>query len=800
MSEISRIGTFGAAVALVAGSVAAEPTRLSLFQGLPLAFEEVTRGGEPYFETHGSGFAGEVTRAGLRITLGQDGTREDVTLRLVGASGSSRPEPRRPLAARFHYLVGKDRSQFRTDVVPFGEVRLGGVQPGVDLLFKGTGSRLEYDLTVAPGANPEKIRLQFGGTKALRLAADGGLVVRTGSGRELVWDAPVLYQEDDAGRRSTVAGAYRLAGKHRVAFEVGPYDRSRPLVIDPVLSFVSFVLTTSEGTDLALGPDGSLFLSEQDGVVYKLDAKGQLVFKTRIGGLMTEELAVDGQGNVYVTGLSLGGLLVQNPYQASLHGTIDAALVKLSSDGESVLYATYLGGTGNERGNGLAVDAEGAAYVGGYTTSRDFPTTEGAFQRQHNGGTDAYSPGGYDVFVTKFSPDGRMLAYSTYLGGSGDDGYSLNPSSTVGLDGKGHAYVGGHTGSHDFPTTTGAVQVAYGGGQFDAFVAKLKADGSGLEYSTYVGGNDYDMAVGLAVDESGNAYITGATSSRSSFPLTPGAYSTQPGICCLGEGFLTKLDPTGSRLAYSTFLGPSSSGGLAVAVDGGGRAAVTGRTSSNTLPLVDPIQPTCASCPTGSDAFVMQFNSTGSGLNLSTYLGGTGNDSGHAIAARCNRIFIAGIGSPGFPAQGPQPQAPTALPTGQSQIVAGIQVAGTVELILDVNGYFEADGSLRTITPCRLVDTRSAEGPQGGPSLESGLDRAFPVVGVCGIPSTATAVSLNVTATGPQGSGFVTLFPEGESAPLSSSLNYSENSTRAGNGVFRLGTSGNLIARAAVLP
>jgi len=291
-------------------------------------------------------------------------------------------------------------------------------------------------------------------------------------------------------------------------------------------------------------------------------------------------------------------------------------VTKLNPTGSGLVYSTYLGGSGDDNGTSIGVDAAGNAYVMGGTSSTNFPTTAGAFQRTFGGGIS-------DAFVTKLNPAGSGLVYSTYLGGSGSEG-----GFGIAVDAGGNAYVTGHTGSTNFPTTTGAFQTSFGGGGFDAFVTKLNSTGSALVYSTYLGSSGTDNGNGIAVDAAGNAYVTGDTTSAN-FPTTTGAFQTtfRGGF---DDAFVTKLNSTGSALVYSTYLGGSSTdNGTSIAVDAVGNAYVTGGTFSTNFPTTTGAFQTTLSGL--EDAFVTKLNPLGTGLVYSTYLGGSGSDVGDGI-------------------------------------------------------------------------------------------------------------------------------------------------------------------------
>jgi len=498
-----------------------------------------------------------------------------------------------------NYFIGKDSAKWLTKVPTYARVHYRDVYPGIDLLYYGNQRQLEYDFVVAPGADPKKIVLGFKGADKLEIDARGELVLHSAGG-DIRQHKPIIYQNIDGGRRE-IAGGYVRKGANRVGFQVAAYDRSQPLVIDPVLSYSTF-----------LGGSG-------------FNGRG---FSGGFG------IAVDADGNAYVVGWtdSSDFPTTAGAFQTIFGGgtRVDTFVTKLNPTGSALVYSTYLGGSDSDPGRKIAVDAAGNAYVVGQTLSSNFPTTAGAFQTSFGGG---YS----DAFVTKLNPTGSALVYSTYLGGTGED-----DCSGISVDADGNAYVAGFTASANFPATAGAFQTTFGGGYGDAFVAKLDPTGSALIYSTYLGGTDSDAAgnPGLAVDASGNAYVTSETVSTD-FPTTPGAFqATLPGF---QNAFVTKLDPTGSALVYSTYLGGSYSDWTqAIAVDADGNAYVTGATRSRDFPTTPgAFQTTFGGGK--NDAIVTKLNATGSALVYSTYLGGSGKDYGSAIAVdTAGNAFVTG--------------------------------------------------------------------------------------------------------------------------------------------------------------
>jgi RHS repeat-associated protein len=518
-----------------------------------------------------------------------------VRMQLVGGNPSAQASGLDPLPGRSNYFVGNDPTQWHTDIPTYGRVRYQDVYPGVDLIYYGSQRQLEYDFVVAPHADPGQIRLQFAGVDSLAVDGQGNLVLRTAGG-EVVEHAPIIYQEV-AGARQRVASGYAISGDDEVGFRLSAYDPNRPLIIDPVLSYSTYLGGSS--------------------------------------GDYGHGIAVDAAGNMYIAGFTRSmDFPTQNPFQNSNHGDADIFVAKLNSQGSALLYSSYIGGGGYDQAFDIAVDSSGNAYLIGNTNSRDLPTTPGSFQPSFGGGGSGFNAGD-DGFVIKVSSTGSSLVYSSYLGGRGND----SPQA-IALDSLGNAYVVGVAFS-GFPTTPGAFQPSYGGGGDDAFVVKVNATGTALVYSTYLGGSGLDQGEqGIAVDALGNAYVVGSTDSQN-FPTTPGAFQTTfaGGGFRYGDAFVTKLNPTGSALVYSTYLGGNSNdGAFGVAVDPAGSAYVAGFTLSRNFPTANAFQGSYgggAGYPNGfggGDSFVAKLNPAGSALVYSTYLGGSGDEEILGIA------------------------------------------------------------------------------------------------------------------------------------------------------------------------
>jgi hypothetical protein len=564
------------------------------YSRLPIRFEanDGQTDAKVKFLSRGGGYGLFLTQSEAVLTLrkedasGGPGAQSTVRMKLIGADPAPQMEGLDELPGRSNYIIGKDESRWRRNVVSFAKVRYRSVYPGIDLIYYGNQRQLEYDFVVAPNADPNLIRLSFDGADQIQIDAQGELVLKTASG-EVRQRKPVAYQEVDGGRRE-IASRYALKGKQEVVFELGEYDRARPLVIDPVMAYSTFLG----------GSDNEYALS----------------------------IAVDAAGNTYVSGLTFSlDFPTANPLQPNPGGTGDVFVVKLNPEGSALVYSTYLGGSNYDEGDSIVVDEDGNAYVTGWTKSSDFPT-KNPLQPDPAGG-----PFFDDLFVTKLNADGAALVYSTYLGGSFQD-----VGLDLAIDNERNVYIAGFTNSSDFPTVN-PLQPTFAGFS-DVFVAKLKADGSALVYSTYLGGRGTDLVAAIAVDGSGCLYLTGETSSND-FPMANPLKPSHP----VGDNdvFVTKISADGAALAYSTYLGGDAfEGGGDIVVDAFGVAYVTGFTSSTNFPTVNPLQPILSG---PSDAFLTKFDQTGSALLYSTYLGGTGGDRGNGIALDSqNKVYVTG--------------------------------------------------------------------------------------------------------------------------------------------------------------
>ncbi|MCB9155391.1 MAG: SBBP repeat-containing protein, partial [Caldilineae bacterium] len=553
-------------------------------------------------------------------------------LTFPGSNPDVRIEPFDPLTTTVSYFIGNDPDQWHPAVPVWAGVRYVDLYPGIDLEIGAAGARL----AARPGADLDAITLRVEGSGATAL--DG-----------------------DALRLSTAAGEMRL-----------------PLLRGAALP----------ATDAHVWPRGpevfeisAPFAAHSPAPRAPADDPADLLYSTFLGGSGDDEgyaVAVDETGRATVTGVTYSSDFPTTPgaFDPTKNGDSDTFVAGLNAAGSMLDYATFLGGSSDDFGYGVAVNGTGDATVTGWTFSSDFPTTPGAFDPSYNGF-------GFHAFVARLNAAGSGLDYATYLGGSGYD-----YSESVAVDGTGRATVAGKTTSSDFPATPGAFDPSYNGGG-DAFVARLNEAGSALDYATFLGGSGYDYGLGVAVDETGRATVTGYTDS-SNFPTTPGAFdpSYNGGM---HDAFVVRLNAAGSALDYATFLGGSSSErGYAVAVDGTGRATVTGYTWSSNFPATpgafDPVY-------NGGvhDAFVARLNAAGSALDYATFLGGIYDDWGFGVAVDgTGRATVTGYtSSSDFPTT-PGSFDPTFNGGSRDAFVARLNEAGSA---LDYATFLGGSGS-----------------------------------------------------------------------------------------------------------
>ncbi len=669
--------------------------------GLPPLFVknrgQVDHRADYYVQGHDS--AVFFTRRGLALSLLDPKQKHPVGLRLdfLGVGAGVRPVGQARTHAVTSYFKGKP-ADWKTNVPTYSNVAYHDLWPGIDLVYKGKGSQLEYSFLVKPGADPRDIRLGWRGATGLGVNAAGQLKVSTAA-RTLVDDAPTTYQSA-GGRRTAVDSSYAVGAKKTYGFRVGRYDHNRPLVIDPVVLLYSgfiggsssesggnvaldaarnlYVIGSTRSADFpaTVGPDTSFNdTTLTDAYVAKVNPEGTgLVYAGFIGGNQPDtpfNIAVDSTGAAYVGGSTCSketdGFPVKvGPDLTFNGGPQDAWVAKVKPDGTGLDYAGYIGGAGtgapppnqdvcannNEQANGLAVDATGAAYLSGFTKSDEdtFPTGNGFGAIP---GFDTAFNGILDAWVAKVKPDGSGLVYATYVGGGGADA-----GTGLRVDAAGNAYANIFTGSNerppgpmnpfgDFPVTQGAFDTTFNAPPgppnpqpSDTAAVKLDPSGTNLIYATYIGGAGSEQPFGNAVDGAGNVYITGQTSSdEGTFPNGQG-FGTIPGFDHvlnaghsdqpLSDGFVVKLNATGSALDYATYVGGSGDEQpIGIDLDSAGSAYIAGSTSSadGTFPAANGLSSTFNGDPTDTtDAFVAKLNPSGTGLDYAGFIGGTGTD------------------------------------------------------------------------------------------------------------------------------------------------------------------------------
>ena len=622
---------------------------------LPMSFEE--NGGQANrqvkFQARGEGYQVFLTPGGATIAL-REGTKlrrgshissasayqsDALGLEFVGSDPGVKIVGEGQLPGRSNYLIGSDPHRWHTQLRNYSRVSYEAIYPSTDLVFYGNARELEFDLVLAPGADPNAIKIKLTGAQELRLDNDGNIVLRT-SGRDILLRAPFVYQKSIASRKR-IPAQFVLSSANEISFHIAAYDASKELVIDPVLSYATYLggatadefvlnLTADRtGNAYAVGstcstdfptshPAQPAAAGNCDVFVSKLDPTGtHLLYSTYLGGSGGDTalgVAVDRFGNAYVTGQTFSSdFPLKNALQAHSGGDVEAFVAELNPTGSKLVYSTYLGGSGFDNGLDIAVDRDGSAAVVGETNSTNFPTRK-PFQGSLRGS--------FNAFITKLKPGGNGLVYSTYLGGTGEDhGYG------IALDNFANAYVTGFTNSSDFPTTRHGLQRTLAGG-FDAFAAKLNSQGSGLVYSTYLGGAADENGLDVGVDWFGSAHLTGQTCSPD-FPTRNPAQASLNGGC---NAYVSRLDPTGSVLIYSTYLGGSVfdfARGIATQNVLGPLVFdyVGGFTCSPDFPLARPVQSTA---PGGCEAFVAKLGPFG-GIVYSTYLGGSDFDQVHGV-------------------------------------------------------------------------------------------------------------------------------------------------------------------------
>jgi hypothetical protein len=735
-----------AGVSLFLAFVFSIPVFAQKYGDLPLSFEPNLgqTNSKVRFLSHGNGYGFFLSGDSATLQLGANNPH---TVELTVANGQAPAQivGEAPLPGTVNYFRGPDESRWLRNVPTYARVRMTGVYPGVDLVYYGNHRQLEYDFVVHPDADAARVALTQNGADALKLSDDGSLLMQVALST-LLWHAPVAYQDID-GHRYPVSARYEIAGS-TIAFRLGEYDHAHDLVIDPVLIYSTY-----------LGGNGGA------------------------DGDTGNAIAADSAGSAYVAGIasSTDFPTSSTAVQPAAAGNDDAFVAKLNPQGTAFIYSTYLGGGGQDIAWGIAIDSAGEAFVTGQTGSglhgaAPFPTTAGAYQRTPNPATLNNS-----AFITKLSADGSNLLYSTYLSGAND-----SFATGIAVDPAGDAYVVTNTAS-GFPVSSGAYQEAAGtdscpyeqfaDGQAQA-VTELNPDGSALVYSTYLG-HGCDYGSGIAVNSSGEAYITGYTQD-STYPITTGAAQSKFGGVV--DAFVTKLNAAGNGLMYSTFLGGSLADfGYGIALDPSGYAYVTGATDGN-FPTTSGAYVKSATNNGNRKGFVTKMSPLGKAFVYSTYVVGAGNVSFNAIAVdKGNNAHVTGYtDGKQYPVTSNAVQGTCyASSTGclTQAVVTKLNPTGSA---LVYSSYFGASDSTNTYFPGNIGNGIAVDNAGG-----------FYITGRTsnGLKTTSTAVEPTYRATSTSSDAFVAKFnidgtttttttvtitsPENDSTMTSTSVNVS---------------------------
>ncbi len=620
----------------------------------------------------------------------------------VGAQPSPEISGKDPTGYYFNYFLGNDPTRWQSHVPNYREIRYRNLYPGIDIRYYYAETRnLEYDFIVSPGADPQNIRIRYHGITALSVNNEGDLVVETDFGT-LVEHKPTVFQLNGE-KKIPVASSFQILDNHTFGFSfTGGYDPSLPLIIDPELLFSSYLGGTGNDycRDVTIDADGNIYLtgyvtssdfpvknaydstynggspSGHDVFVTKIAAGGDsILFSTYIGGATGDErgfsIVVDNTGDAYIAGVTVStDFPTVNPVQSANAGGKDAFICKLSSTGETLLYSSYLGGSSDDFASGVAIDSSGNVYLAGNTASSDFNISATPYDNTLDGTEDA--------FLTKLDINASSILYSTYLGGTAGDA-----AVDIAVDTFNNPYLVGYTSSNDFPTAN-AYDNSYNGGPTygDVFITCFDSSGASLVYSTYLGGTSDDLGLAISLDSVNNAFVTGYTlSNEASFPLVNAYDSTLGGSY---DAFVTKIDPTGSTLLFSTFLGGQYGDlGTGIAADQYGEVGVTGCTNSDDFPVFFAYDSTY----NGSwDCFITYFAAPGDSAVYSTYLGGGMSDYAYGLAVdTAQAAYVGGYtNSTDFPMQNP---IQSSLAGGYEAFVAIMSMEEYVCVDSDHDGY-----------------------------------------------------------------------------------------------------------------
>jgi hypothetical protein len=652
-----------AALALGLVTLAASAKTTSTLGDVPLYFEA---GAPAQFVASGSRSQFLISPVESQIILRKSNAETaTVRMRFTGANPAAQLSGEGELSGKINYFTGGDPAQWRSGVPTFARVRVEGIYPGINLVYYGNQKRLEYDFAIAPGANPDVIAIRFDGMDKISVSAQGELVLKSGRD-EIRQPAPAIYQTV-GGALKEIGGGYKILDPHTVAFTVGQYDRDLPLVIDPILGFATYFGGTLGETAWAVALNTlntNIYIAGQ--TFSKKAFTNDAAFASTEGTFQTNTFSTEGAFQTNFQGGKLTG---------------DGFIARFDNTGTNLIYLTYLGGSGDDFISSVAVDAAGNAFVTGFTDSTNFPTTNAlysAISGKKNTKLNVF-PG--DAFVAELDPSGSNLVYSTYLGGSG-----LDSGNGIAVDSSDNAYVTGTTESTNFPETNALAFQLPGStnltlnrlaGTNNAFVTEIASNGTAILFSTYLGGNRFDVGEGIAVDADNSIYVTGFTSSTN-FPvfnyisevIGTNSYdghllNGRTNKSSAYDAFVTKFEPfvTNLSLAYSTYLGGTNNDfAYHIAYDDEGSAYVTGSTESPNFPNLNTITGTNIgeiyshvatndpALSTDTDAFLTKIDTNGA-IVYSAIFGGKTNDVGYGVAVdAAHEAFVVGsTSSKGFP-------------------------------------------------------------------------------------------------------------------------------------------------------
>jgi hypothetical protein len=574
-------------------------------------------------------------------TSGQDAatfSSDAIRLNIVNANKSAALEGIHLLPGKSNYFMGNNPSDWHADIPNYEKVKIQNIYSGIDLIYYGNQRQVECDWIVAPSADPRQIKFSFDKNIEAWLDDEGNLVF--GDNKQITLQRPFIFQERNE-RRVIISGGYKALGRGKIGFWLGEYDRSLPLVIDPVINYATYVGTSADdlGYGVVVDSAGNAYVASTttinaskglDIMVTKLDPSGSTsLYSIVFGGSGNDEvrsIAVNAAGEAYLAGWTYSSNFpTASAYQNSRRGASDAFITKLNASFNGFVFSTYFGGSGDDQAYDIVLGSGNNIYFSGNTSSSsDFPRLN-AFQNAYGGGT-------VDAFVAKLNPSGSALIYSSFFGGNAEEN-----GRGITTDISGAVYVTGRTTSTNFPTVT-PFQAAYGG-NYDAFIAKVSPSGTALVYSTYLGGSNQEAGHSIIVDADGNAYITGKTSSLN-FPTVNAFQPSYAGGAF--DAIIVKLNPSGNTLLYSTYLGGSDDEeSLDIVMDSLGNLCISGFTASTNFPVVNAFQPNYGGGR--FDNFVTKLDISRNALVYSSYLGGNDAENAYHMAIDAsNNLYLVG--------------------------------------------------------------------------------------------------------------------------------------------------------------